>query len=93
MTKTDFVSWASNPMCHDLTEVRDIKEIQFLARVLAEIGNDATPRAADLIAMRIREIRAAKRKDGVGWDKAATISLMPSGVAPNAPLPDTTFSL
>ena len=74
-------------------EVRDIKELQFLTRLITELGQVQQARCADLICMRIREIMMAKKKDGCGWEQAASISLMPSLVAPNAVLPDGTFAL
>ena len=93
LVSTDFATWGNNAHYHELSEVRDIKELQFLTRLLSELGQDQQPRCADLICMQIREIRMAKKKDGCGWDKAASISLMPSSVAPNAAFPAGTFAL
>ena len=90
--EVDFTSWANNPALTELKDTRDQKELLFLGRILSEIGMKRIPQVADLIAMRVREMRAAKR-DGGSWDKAAAISLMPGTMASNAALPDSAFSL
>ena len=75
-----------------MKDVRDQKEIAFLCRALTELSQNRLAPLADLLAMRVREIRAAK-KDGGSWDKAGALSLQPGPYAANAPLPDGAFFL
>lgn len=43
-----------------LKELRDLREVQLLSRVLMEISHNKLPKAVDLIAMRVREVLLAK---------------------------------
>ena len=75
-----------------LKDVRDQKEMALLSRSLAELGAGRYAQVADLLCMRIRELRLAKQ-DGSSWEKAAGLSLMPGSVPPTSVLPDTAFAL
>ena len=68
-----------------------MKEIQFICKLLADISVGRLPEAVDLLAMRVREVRAAKLPGG-SWEKAAAISLQSQSIAANAPLPDGAFT-
>ena len=87
---TDASLWAAHSS--ELKDVRDQKEVMFLVKLLCELGHNRLAQAADLLSMRIREIRAAKR-DGGSWEKAGVLSLQPGPYASNAPLPDGAFNL
>ena len=76
----------------ELKDVRDVREIQFLSKLLSDVSVGRLPQAVDHVAMRIRELRAAKLPGG-SWDKAAAISPQPQSVPANAPLPDGAFTL
>ena len=71
-------------------DVRDHKEIGFLAKIMLEMGNDRISVAADMAAMRIREIMLAK-KDGGSWDKASAVGLQPGPQGGHAAIPDGAF--
>jgi len=71
-------------------DVRDQKEIAFLAKLMLEMGNGRTNVAADMASMRIREIMLAKR-DGGSWDKASVVSLQPGQHGGHAAVPDGAF--
>lgn len=87
---TDVASWSTAHA--SLTDVKDQKEVAFLSRVLADLGQGRLPELADLVAMRIREVRAAKGEQG-SWDKAGVLSLQPGPYAAGAPIPDAAFHL
>ena len=87
---TDPTGWAAT-MC-DLKDVRDLKEVQFLAKLLSDLNANRLPEAVDLLAMRIREIRMAKMAGG-SWEKANAVSLMPSTATVTTALPDGCMSL
>ena len=87
---TDPTVWAQSMT--DLKDVRDIKEIQFLAKLLGDISTGRLPEAVDLLTMRIREVRAAKQAGG-SWEKASAISLQAQAVPANQALPDGAFVL
>ena len=89
---TDLNVYASNPLLHDLKEVRDQKEVAMLCRLLVDLSHDKLPQVADIISQRIREIRLAKRAES-SWDKAAAISLLGSSVASSQLMPDAAFTL
>ena len=67
------------------------EELQFLSRLLSELSHSRLAQAADIMVMRIRELRAAKRENG-SWEKAGVLSLQPGPYAANAPLPDGAFA-
>ena len=76
-----------------LKEIRDLREVQVLSKLIAEINKNRIPEAVDIIAQRIREILTAK-KSGSSWDKGALLSLMPSDQASmTTPLPDGALDL
>jgi len=91
LTSIDATHWAAT--MSELKDVRDVKEVMFLSKILSELSHDRLPQVADLLAMRIREIRMAKRDSGSSWDKAGVISLLPGPFAANAPVPDGAFHL
>ena len=64
---TDATGWSAT-MCN-LKDLRDLKEVQFLTKLFADVNADRLPQAMDLLAMRIREIRMAKTAGG-SWEKA-----------------------
>ena len=43
-----------------MKDVRDQKELVLLSRILSDLAHDRLPQLADLVTMRIRELRAAK---------------------------------
>lgn len=90
LRETDPTVWAKTQA--DLKDVRDLREVQMLSRLLMDINSDRLPAAVDLLVMRIREIRMAKSQGGA-WEKAAAISLMPSSVPVSVSLPDGAMSL
>ena len=73
-----------------LKELRDQKEVQFLSKVLLEIGHDRLGVACDLVVQRMREVMQAK-KEGSSWEKAAVMSLMPGPHGGQALLPEGGF--
>ena len=90
LLRTDVVGWSERHS--GVKDVRDQREIQFLGRILQDLGTDRLPQLADLLALRIREIRAAKGEGG-SWEKAGVMSLLPGPYAANAPLADGAFHL
>jgi hypothetical protein len=72
---------------NEIKDIRDVKELQFLSKLLVDLGHNRLPQAADFVVQRMREIRMAKLKDG-SWDKAAVMSLVPGGLAGNTQIPD-----
>ena len=92
LAATDISSWAINPAMTGLSEVRDQKEVLFLSQVLCDLGNHRLGRVSDLVAQRIREIRAAKQSQS-SWEKAAVVSLMAQPIANVAPMLDNAFVL
>ena len=87
LRETDASMWVQQA---GLKDARDVKEVQLLVKILNEIGHRNLPRAMDLLARRIREIRVAKTAGG-SWEKAQVISLLPSQTASNALIPDASF--
>jgi hypothetical protein len=87
---TDSSSWASS--FSDLKDIRDLKEVQFLTKIMAEVSLGRLPQAMDLCAMRVREIRMAKAPQG-SWEKAAAVSLLSAPLPSNTALPDGAFTL
>ena len=90
MVSTDMTGWAATHS--EVKDTRDQKEIAFLGRILQDMAGDRLPQLADTVAMRIREIRTAKR-DGGSWEKAGVVSLLPGPYAGNAPVVDGAFIL
>ena len=87
---TDPCSWATSHS--ELKDVRDLKEVQLLSKLLMNLNTNKLAEAVDLLVMRIREIRTAKGAGG-SWEKAAAISLMPSAVTVSTALPDGSMVL
>ena len=75
-----------------MKDLRDSKEVAFLAKLLGELNHSRLPQMADMLAMRIRELRTAKGEGG-SWEKAGVLSLVPGPYSPSAPLPDGAFHL
>jgi hypothetical protein len=88
LKKVDTSTWVT--MSSGLKEIRDQREVAFLAKILTELGHDRLDIAADLLAQRMREVLAAK-KDGGSWEKAAVLSLLPSSHGGQALIPDGAF--
>ena len=89
LMQTDVGSWI--PLS-GLKEVRDVREAQVLCRILLELTHHRPERAADVVAMRLRELRFAKSKDQ-SWEKAEVISLLPGTVAASVSVPDGAMAL
>ena len=89
LKQVDAAGWAN--LHANLKEIRDQREVSFLCRLLLELGHNRLPLAADLMAMRIREILLAKR-DGSSWDKASVLSLLPGNHGGHAPIPEGAFT-
>ena len=89
LLETDVSSWV--PLS-GLKEVRDVREASVLCRILTELTHRRTEKAADLIAMRLRELRYAKAT-GSSWEKAEVCSLLPGSVAGTAPVPEAAMAL
>ena len=85
LAQTDVGTWAAT--LTELRDVRDQKEVAFLGRILGEVSRGRLPEAMDLLVMRIREVKQAKR-EGSSWEKAGVLSLVPGAFAANAALPD-----
>ena len=71
----------------DLKDVRDVRACHLLGYLLMQMGRGRFSQAADVIAMRVREIRMAK-KDGGSWEKASVCSLLPGTHPGTAVVPD-----
>jgi hypothetical protein len=84
LMETDLSRWADNS---GLKEVRDRKEVEFLAKLINTLGTKRVAEALDLMAMRIREVLLAKR-EGQSWEKASVVSLAPGMLGPASPVPD-----
>ena len=68
--ETDAASWL--PLS-GLKEVRDLREAAVLCKILVEFTNRKPERAADLVAMRLRELRFAKAAGGSSsWRSSPT---------------------
>ena len=76
----------------ELKGVRDVREASRLGFLLSELGKGRTAQCADILAMRLRELRLAK-KDGGSWERASVPSLLPTTHPANAPLADGAFVL
>eukprot|EP00929_Paragymnodinium_shiwhaense_P069373 TRINITY_DN34998_c0_g1_i4.p1 TRINITY_DN34998_c0_g1~~TRINITY_DN34998_c0_g1_i4.p1 ORF type:complete len:512 (+),score=110.49 TRINITY_DN34998_c0_g1_i4:32-1567(+) len=90
LAQTDPALWVGQS--NAFKDARDSKEAMFLSKLLVEMGRSNISLAADLVAQRFRELRLAKR-DGMTWDKASAISLMPSVQTTAAQIPEGAFSL
>ena len=89
LMETDLARWAEQS---GLKEIRDQREVMFLARLISTIGARRIPEAMDLMAMRIREVLLAK-KEGQSWEKAAVVALTPGSLGPASPVPDAGLML
>jgi hypothetical protein len=90
LAQTDCSSWASNSAMTGCTDVRDVKELQFLSRILVDLGQKKISSVADICAQRMREIKAAKSAGG-SWEKASSLSLMPQCLANSVAMVDNAF--
>ena len=86
----DPTAWAVRE--DQLKETRDRKELMFLSRFLLNLNQAKIERVVDLIALRVLELRYAKSEGG-SWEKAAAVSLAPSGLPSTAAVPDAAFAL
>jgi len=87
---TDITTWAATST--GLKETRDLREVQALSKVLLEINKDNLPQAVDIIAQRIREIKAAKSSGG-SWEKAELVSLLPCSQPGSSMMADASMAL
>ena len=77
-----------------LTEIRDLREVQLLSKVVGKLNSGQVVDAVDLAAMRIKELLHAKVRSGGTWDTAALVSLMPAdGASVSAAMPDSALEL
>ena len=88
LAQVDASHWVN--LCAGVKDIRDQKEIGFLAKLTLEMGNDRISVAADMAAMRIREMMMAK-KDGGSWDQASVVGLQPGPHSGHAAIPDGAF--
>ena len=82
--------WAST--MSGLKEIRDIRKVQILCRLIVDMNNGRHARAMDTMTMRIREIKAAKSQ-GSSWEKASVLSLLSSDIPNSTSLPDNGLAL
>jgi hypothetical protein len=82
--------WATS--MSGLKEIRDIREVQLLCRLIVDLNNGRHSRAMDTMTMRIREIKAAKSQ-GSSWEKASVLSLLSSDIPNSTSLPDNGLAL
>ena len=75
-----------------LKDIRDKNEVLMLSKLLATLAANRIPGAADLMAQRIREVRAAKSQGG-SWERAAAVSLLPSSAPSSTLVPDGAMHL
>ena len=90
LLQVDVGSWAQTGS--GLKEIRDLKEVVTLSRILMELNTKSFSKAADLCAQRIKEIRFAK-STGQSWEKAEVISLLPTALPSTSPVPDGAMAL
>lgn len=89
--RTDPGRWAA--AMSGLKEIRDVREVQCLSKIIGELNANKVPVAVDVAAQRIKDILLAKRS-GSSWEKASLILLMPPEQASmTAPLPDGALDL
>ena len=91
LARTDVASWAGSSS-NDIKDLRDVKEVMLLGKLMMMIGEGKTSEAVDTMAMRIREVRMAKAPGG-SWEKAAALSLLATSVPVNTSLPDGALTL
>ena len=89
LLETDVGAWVP---VSGLKEVRDVREAAVLCRILTELTHKRTEKAANIIAMRLRELRFAK-SSGSSWEKAEVCSLLPGSVSGTTPLPEAAMAL
>ena len=92
LARTDVASWASSTSMCDVKELRDIKDIQMLGRLMSLVGEGKIEEALDTIALRIREVRMANMQ-GSSWEKVAALSPLSASIPVNTPLPDGALTL
>ena len=89
LLETDVGAWVP---VSGLKEVRDVREAAVLCRIPTELTHRRTEKAADVVAMRLRELRFAKAS-GSSWEKAEVCSLLPGTVAGTTPMPEAAMAL
>ena len=88
--RADPTAWAAKD--GGLKDPRDVKEFAWLTQLLLLLNQRRMERVADLLAMRIRELRFAKSA-GNSWEKAEVLSLVPNSLPSTAPVPDAGMAL
>ena len=68
------------------------REAQVLCKLLTDLTHKRPERAADLICMRLRELRFAQMQGQI-WEEAEAISLLPGSTASSAPVPEMAMAL
>jgi hypothetical protein len=96
VTKTDDL-YTSDPQLwattmSGLKEIRDVREVQILCRLIVDMNYGRHARAMDTMTMRIREIKAAKSQ-GSSWEKALVMSLLSSDLPNTTSFPDNGLAL
>ena len=90
LSSTDLMMWAQKDGV--LKDTRDTKELAFLAHLVTLLNQKRIERLADVVAMRIRELRFAKAS-GQSWEKAEVLSLVGSSVPSSTLVPDPGLAL
>ena len=75
LKRVDALAWAN--LYASLEAIRDQRDVAFTCKLLLELGHRRFATAANLIAIRIREILVASR-DGSSWETAGVLSFLPS---------------
>ena len=75
-----------------MKDTRDVRELGLLTHLLLLLNQRKVERVADVLAMRIRELRFAKSQ-GQSWEKAEVVALTPSALPGTTPVPDLAMSL
>ena len=88
--RVDAGLWAATAA--GLKEVRDQREVAAESKALTYLAQGKHTEAADLLVQRIREVLLAKRAGG-SWDKGELVSLLPSGQASSAQMPEGAMAL
>jgi hypothetical protein len=84
LAKVSVAQWAEKYT--ELTERRDLREVQTLAECLDRLNRGEVEACADIIVQRIQAIRVAKKKGGT-WEKAESLELITSGGSGGSLLP------
>ena len=84
LAKVSVAQWAEKYT--ELTELRDLREVQTLAECFDRLNRGEVEACADIIVQRIQAIRVAKKKGGT-WEKAESLELITSGGSGGSLLP------